>query len=102
MSNIVIIEESTFNEMLTCFAAFVSRVEVLCEKHREKGMEEFLDSQDVCTILNIGTRALQTYREKEIIGYSQIERKIFYRNSDVQRLLEKHIVNNSSNYKTNK
>lgn len=102
MNSIVIIEETTFNEMLARFAEFVSRIEVLCERHREKGMEEFLDSQDVCTILNIGTRALQTYREKEIIGYSQIERKIFYRNSDVQKLLDNHIINNSPNTKTNK
>lgn len=97
--NILMIDSTTFNEMLTVFTKFVDRVEELCKRHGEKKSIEWLDSQDVCQILNIKPRTLQSYRNSGKLGFSQIEGKIFYRNEDVQELLDKSKCNKSNNQK---
>lgn len=44
---------------------------------------------DVCRILNISKRTLQHYRDKDIIPYTQIGHKCYYKREDVEALLEK-------------
>lgn len=92
-----ILDSNTLNEMLAVFATFVERVDVLCEKHREKKSIEWLDSQDVCQILSVKPRTLQSYRDSGKLRFSQIEGKIFYRNEEVQKLLNKSKFNMSNN-----
>ena len=95
----ILLDSNTFNEMLSEFAKFINRVDALCEKHEKKETIEWLDSQDVCQILNIKPRTLQSYRDNGKLGFSQIEGKIFYRNEDVQKLLDKNKFNVSNNKK---
>lgn len=99
MENFILLESNTFNEMLTVFTKFVEHVDVLCDKHREKKSSEWLDSQDVCQILNVKPRTLQSYRDNGKLGFSQIEGKIFYRNEDIQKLLDKSKFNLLNNKK---
>lgn len=51
-----------------------------------------LDIQDVCQILKISKRTLQSYRDSKILGFTQISGKIYFKASDIQELLEKHYV----------
>ena len=51
-------------------------------------MGRWLDNQDVCQILNISLRTLQTYRSNRMLPYTQIGYKIFYKPEDVGKLLE--------------
>lgn len=99
MNNFYLINSNTFNEMLEVFTKFVNRVDVLYERHREKKSIEWLDSQDVCLILNIKPRTLQSYRDSGKLGFSQLEGKIFYRNEDVQELLNRNKTNMSNHKK---
>lgn len=99
MNNFYLINSNTFNEALEVFTKLVNRVDVLCERHREKKSMEWLDSQDVCQILNIKPRTLQSYRDSGKLGFSQLERKIFYRNEDLQKLLDRNKINMSNNKK---
>ena len=46
--------------MVARFNRFVSRMEVICQRHGEKRMSEWMDNQDVCRMLNISPRTLQT------------------------------------------
>ena len=50
---IVSIEKRTFEAMVARFNRFVSRMEVICQRHGEKRMSEWMDNQDVCRMLNI-------------------------------------------------
>ena len=50
--------------------------------------EPLLDNQDVCRILNISLRTLQTYRSNRMLPYTQIGYKMFYKPEDVGKLLE--------------
>ena len=53
-----------------------------------------MDSQDVCLLLNITKRTLQTYRDKKLLPYTSIGGKFFYRESDVAEYLESKTVKN--------
>jgi hypothetical protein len=63
---IVSIEKRTFEAMVARFNRFVSRMEVICQRHGEKRMSEWMDNQDVCRMLNISPRTLQTLRDTTV------------------------------------
>lgn len=86
---IINVEASTFEAMMARFEAFAERVETLCRNNGDKGMQKWLDDQDVCEILNISKRTLQTYRDNGTLAYSQIGHKMFYRPQDVEQLIHK-------------
>lgn len=91
---IVNIDAETFEKMLSKFEHFADRTEALCKLYGEKDNSEWLDNQDVCQILNISKRTLQTLRDNGTLAYTQISHKIYYKPEDVQKILplveEKH------------
>jgi len=86
---IINIEKQTFDEMMSKFEAFTQKVKAICSKYKIKTMNDWLDNQEVCLLLNISPRTLQTYRDTGKIGFSRINHKIYYKNSDVNILLDK-------------
>ncbi|MDD4590258.1 MAG: helix-turn-helix domain-containing protein [Parabacteroides sp.] len=85
---VINIEAQTFEAMMSRFEAFTQRVETLCE-NRDKNLQRWLDNQDVCQILNISKRTLQTYRDNGTLAYSQINHKIYYKPCDVEEVINK-------------
>jgi hypothetical protein len=83
---IINIEARTFEAMTERFKQFVQRVNNLC-RSQNKGLRKWLDNQEVCMILNISKRTLQTYRDNGILPYSQINHKMYYKPEDVERVL---------------
>ena len=84
---IVSIERKTFEELVAKFDRFVSRMDAICLRHGEKSMSKWMDNQDVCQMLNISPRTLQTLRDNGTLAYSQINHKTYYRPEDVQRIM---------------
>lgn len=84
---IVNIDAKTFEAMLSKFEGFVGRMEQLCRQHGDKDMSEWMDNQDVCGLLNISPRTLQTLRDNGTLAYSQINHKTYYKPEDVQKIL---------------
>ena len=83
---IINIEASVFEAMTARFEQFVKLVETLCRR-KDISMQQWLDNQDVCQILNISKRTLQTYRDNGTLPYSQINHKMYYKPEDVKRVL---------------
>ena len=81
---IVSIERKTFEAMVAKFDRFVSRMDAICHRHGEKKMS---DNQDVCRMLNISPRTLQTLRDNGTLAYSQINHKTYYRPEDVELIV---------------
>jgi len=50
--------------------------------------EKWLDNQEVCLMLGITKRSLQTYKDKGLLPYSKLNRKNYFKLSDVQVLLK--------------
>jgi MerR family transcriptional regulator, repressor of the yfmOP operon len=57
---------------------------------------KWLSSEEVCHLLMISKRTLQTYRDRGMLPFAQIGRKIYYKASDIDEYLNLHYV--KSNY----
>ncbi|MDG1954127.1 MAG: helix-turn-helix domain-containing protein [Polaribacter sp.] len=85
------------------YTDLVNRLEALNKKLEEKQKKPeatFLDNQEFIQLMHISKRTAQTWRDSEVISYSQIGSKIYYRMSDVQKLLDtnyKQAVTDSKN-----
>lgn len=53
-------------------------------------LEEWVDGGYIMRQLGISLRTLQTWRSSGIIPYSQVLGKLFYKRSDIERLLDDH------------
>jgi len=84
---IINIDAQTFEAMLSKFEGFAKRMEQLCRQHSDKDMSEWLENQDVCQLLNISKRTLQTLRDNGTLAYTQISHKTYYKPEDVQKIL---------------
>jgi hypothetical protein len=83
---IINIDAKTFEVMLSKFESFATRMEHLCRLYGDKE-SEWLDNQDVCMLLNISPRTLQTLRDNGTLAYSQINHKTYYKPQDVGKAL---------------
>ena len=87
---VISIERSTYEELLTSFNSFVAQMRAMADRSTDKKLGNWLDNQDVCQMLNISPRTLQTLRDNGMLAYSQINRKVYYKPEDVERIL--HVV----------
>ena len=84
---VVSIERSTYEELLTSSNSFVAQRRAMADRGTDKKLGNWLDNQDVCQMLNISPRTLQTLRDNGTLAYSQINRKVYYKPEDVERIL---------------
>lgn len=59
----------------------------MANRGKDKGLGDWLDNQEVCQMLNISPRTLQTLQDNGTLAYSQINRKVYYKPEDVKRIL---------------
>ena len=84
---VISIERSTYEELLTGFNSFVAQMRAMADRGTDKKLGNWLDNQDVCQMLNISPRTLQTLRDNGTLAFSQINRKVYYKPEDVERIL---------------
>lgn len=101
-NKVILIQEKVFDALLSRVEALSHEVAQLHKKYKSKQLGEKLDGRQVCDILNIEKRTLQTYRDTGRIGFSQIGDKITYRVNDVDKLLKENMIIKSNNPKTKK
>ena len=92
---VVTIEKRTFSYVCERFTEFAKRIESLCSTHTQK-VENWLDSQEVCLLLGFSKRTLQYYRSRGRLAYSQIGSKIYYKSSDIERIIADSETQNQS------
>ena len=83
----IYMEAKLFMKMMERFEVFASKVNTICGKNNFRGIESWLDNQDVCLRLNISLRTLQMFRDTGKLPYSQINHKMYYKTEDVESLL---------------
>ncbi|RHD53439.1 helix-turn-helix domain-containing protein [Phocaeicola plebeius] len=84
---IISIEGRTYEAIMERFEQIVRKVDALCEQGGGKELKKWLDGQDVCAILNISKRTLQSLRDSGKLSYTQINRMMYYKPEDVERLI---------------
>lgn len=70
------------------FGSFSQHVREFCARYRPPEKMNWMDGADVCEKLGISKRTLQTYRDRGLLPYSQINHKIYYRTEDVEAFME--------------
>ena len=83
---VVTIEKRTFLYVCERFTEFAKRIESLCSTHTQK-VENWLDSQEVCLLLGFSKRTLQYYRSYGRLAYSQIKSNIYYKSSNIEKII---------------
>lgn len=86
---VITIQKSALDGMKNELKALLELTEKATRRYTPIFKEEkWLDNQEVCLMMNITKRTLQTYKDKGLLPYSKLNRKNYYKLSDVQALLE--------------
>ncbi|KAA6345142.1 hypothetical protein EZS27_007256 [termite gut metagenome] len=88
---IIAIEKKTFEQMKQRFENFTKQVKALCGENQDK--EKWLTGNDVCELLQISSRSLQSYRDNGTLPYSQIGHKYYYKASDIEQFTGQSQIN---------
>ena len=84
---VVIIEKNTFEALLSGVETLTGKVGALCRRCNDKQMQKWLDGEEVCRLLRISPRTLQSLRDNRTIGCTQINRKFYYKPQEIERLM---------------
>jgi excisionase family DNA binding protein len=61
-------------------------------RNLENNQNKWLSSDEVCHLLMISKRTLQTYRDQKTLSFAQIGRKIYYKSLDIDDYLDRHYI----------
>ena len=64
----------------------------IVELQQMRNDKVFLDTEELCIAMNISKRTAQVWRSKNVIAFSKIGRKYYYKLSDIKALLDKNYV----------
>ena len=92
MDKIVCVGERTWMRLLARLEELSTLAGEVRQKFDPQVSEGWLDGQDVCLLLNVTKRTLQTYRNKKLLPYTSVGGKFFYRESDVAEYLESKTI----------
>ena len=84
---LVCIDKQTFEELRVRFCEFEDRVTRLCRPVEDLGLKNWLDNQEVCLLLKVSPRTLQTLRDNGTLAYTQICHKTYYKPGDVESII---------------
>ena len=77
----------TLNRLEEVVMAILKDIQVLKENLPK---ERFIDNAEFLKRMSISKRTAQTWRDEGIISFSQIGSKIYYKMSDVDKMLKEH------------
>jgi 3-methyladenine DNA glycosylase Tag len=89
---VITMEAAAYKELVSkinSIAKFVVEHQTIETKNPD---EEWVDSYEVCTFLQISQRTLQRLRSKGVISYSLISGKTYYTIGEIKRMLNERRV----------
>lgn len=85
----VVLPQETWENM----TATINEVkDLLTEKTATEMNHQWVESTTARKMLGVSPKTWQTYRDKRIIPFSQIGRKIFVRRTDLDNFMESHYI----------
>ena len=84
-----ILENSDLQPLLKSIKELTEEVHKLSLK---SASDNIFSVKDTAKVLNVSLRTLQAYRDKGMISFSQAERNIFFRYSDIEEFLNKYHI----------
>lgn len=86
----IIMDAALFDLLLEKLNRLVEKAEKM-RNGKDAILEKWLNNQEVCEIIGISTRTLQTLRDTGKLAFTMIEHKIYYRPKDVEAFINSHI-----------
>ncbi len=84
------VKKESIKVLTTNYEKAFSQLEELTNAVKESNLkieDPFVSNSKFMKLMEISTRTAQIWRDEEKIGYSQIAGKIYYRRSDIEKLL---------------
>lgn len=83
-----LIDEQKLKKIFDEIGALREELKAEIVNNRNKLTETWLDNQEVMEVLKISPRTLQAMRDSGTLPFSKVGGKIYYKASDVEKLLE--------------
>ena len=88
MTMIIVPEE----EWRTLHDTLEQIIDLITRRNADDSSTEWIESEDARKILGVSPKTWQNYRDKRIIPFSQIGRKIYVNRADLDAFLRKHRI----------
>lgn len=85
---LTIIDTSAYQELRKLVSTLAAQMGDFQKKIAPPALGKWMDAQEVCLALGISKRCLQNYRDNGLIPYLNVGGKFFYREVDIQEILE--------------
>jgi hypothetical protein len=82
----IILTKDQFTDLMTKLDTIQNQISLKSEGKKET----FLDNQEFLLLLKISKRTAQTWRDEGKISFSQVGNKIYYKLSDVEKLMQEN------------
>ena len=82
----IIFTKDQFTELMGKLETIQNQI----SKKSDDKKETFLDNQEFLLLLKISKRTAQTWRDEGKISFSQVGNKIYYKLSDVEKLMQEN------------
>ena len=82
----IIFTKDQFTDLMTKLDTIQNQISLKSERKKET----FLDNQEFLLLLKISKRTAQTWRDEGKISFSQVGNKIYYKLSDVEKLMQEN------------
>ena len=92
---IINIDAQVFQEMKNALALVIK--EIQDRNFFNESLEEWLDGQDVCLLMDISPRKLLSLRSTGAIPFSRIDKKIYYQKKDILEYMKRELQKESLN-----
>lgn len=73
------------------YQEIIQKLDILAREQTNKtNLGSLMTGKQLCEMLDVSPRTLQNYRDKGIIKFSQVGRKIYYTMEDVEIFIQMH------------
>ena len=84
---IISMDVKAFDALAGHVEAIERKAEALCRRQEDVSLKKWLDNQEVCLLLKVSPRTLQTLRDNGTLAYTQICHKTYYKPGDVESIV---------------
>ena len=86
----VAIEKSEYEQLLGSIKKAATEIRTIAEECTINS--EWIENGELAEMLGLSKRQLQGYRERGVLGFSTIGRKIYYRRDEVEKLIKNNTI----------
>ncbi len=87
-NTVIIVDEHEFGKLLRKIDNLSEKVDSISLSSNDGFKDKWYVTEEVCKLLKVSRRTLQTMRDNKTISFKKSGRKIYYKASDIETYLE--------------